>query len=122
MAVQRSDGFVVQSGDPDGPADGALRAICAHTLLAAAARRESLSMSLTQPPRVFSTHSLPGFIDPATGKIRTVPLEIMVKGDKVPQYGETMEDSGRYKCVRELRGMRGFAGGCWAAELHIPAP
>lgn len=61
MPVQRSDGFVVQSGDPEGPADG--------------------------------------FIDPATGKLRTVPLEIMVQGDKLPAYGETLEELGRYKCA-----------------------
>jgi hypothetical protein len=50
-----ADGFVVQTGDPEGPAEG--------------------------------------FIDPSTGKIRTVPLEIMVDGDKAPVYGETLEVS-----------------------------
>ncbi|CAA7402234.1 unnamed protein product [Spirodela intermedia] len=59
MEIQRADGFVVQTGDPDGPAEG--------------------------------------FIDPSTEKIRTVPLEIMVVGDKSPIYGETLEDLGRYK-------------------------
>ena len=59
MDVQRADGFVVQTGDPEGEADG--------------------------------------FVDPRTGKVRKVPLEIMVRGDKVPQYGETLEDSGRYR-------------------------
>lgn len=48
-----ADGFVVQTGDPEGPAEG--------------------------------------FIDPSTGKIRTIPLEIMVDGDKAPVYGETLE-------------------------------
>lgn len=37
-----------------------------------------------------------GFIDPATGKYRSVPMEIMVKGDKQPTYGTTLEDAGRY--------------------------
>lgn len=37
-----------------------------------------------------------GFIDPATGKYRSVPLEIMVQGDKQPTYGTTLEDAGRY--------------------------
>ncbi|HEY9662397.1 MAG TPA: peptidylprolyl isomerase, partial [Allocoleopsis sp.] len=37
-----------------------------------------------------------GFVDPQTGKIRTVPLEIMVEGDKKPTYGITLEDAGRF--------------------------
>ena len=48
-----ADGFVVQTGDPEGPAEG--------------------------------------FIDPSTGKSRTIPLEIMVDGEKAPIYGETLE-------------------------------
>lgn len=34
-----------------------------------------------------------GFIDPGTEKLRTIPLEIMVIGDKTPVYGETLEVS-----------------------------
>jgi len=37
-----------------------------------------------------------GFIDPATGKYRAIPLEILAVGDKVPTYGITLEDAGRY--------------------------
>jgi peptidylprolyl isomerase len=37
-----------------------------------------------------------GFIDPKTKAYRSVPLEILVKGDKVPTYGVTLEDAGRY--------------------------
>jgi len=37
-----------------------------------------------------------GFIDPATGEYRAVPLEVMVKGDQQPTYGITLEDAGRY--------------------------
>lgn len=48
-----ADGFVVQTGDPEGPAEG--------------------------------------FIDPSTEKTRTVPLEIMVTGNKTPFYGSTLE-------------------------------
>jgi cyclophilin family peptidyl-prolyl cis-trans isomerase len=59
MDVQRSDGFVVQSGDPSGPEVG--------------------------------------FVDPATRAVRKVPLEIMVKGDKVPLYGDTLEDVRRFR-------------------------
>ena len=29
------------------------------------------------------------------GKLRTIPLEVMVKGDKVPVYEETLEENGR---------------------------
>ncbi|XP_068637927.1 peptidyl-prolyl cis-trans isomerase, chloroplastic-like isoform X2 [Aristolochia californica] len=54
MEIQRADGFVVQTGDPEGPVEG--------------------------------------FIDPSTEKIRTIPLEIMVDGDKTPVYGETLEE------------------------------
>lgn len=64
MEIQRADGFVVQTGDPDGPAEG--------------------------------------FVDPSTGKIRTVPLEIMVKGEKAPFYGETLEELGLYKAQTKL--------------------
>lgn len=59
MEIQRSDGFVVQTGDPEGPAEG--------------------------------------FIDPSTEKVRTVPLEIMVEGNKTPFYGSTLEELGLYK-------------------------
>lgn len=55
FAFSAADGFVVQTGDPEGPAEG--------------------------------------FIDPSTGKLRTIPLEIMVIGDKMPVYGETLEVS-----------------------------
>ncbi|XP_077221419.1 peptidyl-prolyl cis-trans isomerase CYP38, chloroplastic-like [Tasmannia lanceolata] len=64
MEIQRADGFVVQTGDPEGPAEG--------------------------------------FIDPSTEKIRTIPLEIMVDGDKTPVYGATLEELGRYKAQTKL--------------------
>jgi peptidylprolyl isomerase len=38
-----------------------------------------------------------GFIDPATGKYRNVPLEVLVREDKEPVYGITLEDAGRYR-------------------------
>lgn len=34
-----------------------------------------------------------GFVE--DGKLRTIPLEVMVKGDKVPVYEETLEENGR---------------------------
>ncbi|XP_052196605.1 peptidyl-prolyl cis-trans isomerase CYP38, chloroplastic [Diospyros lotus] len=64
MEIQRADGFVVQTGDPEGPAEG--------------------------------------FIDPSTEKTRTIPLEIMVKGEKAPFYGATLEDLGLYKAQTKL--------------------
>jgi len=38
-----------------------------------------------------------GFIDPNTGKYRSIPLEVLVKGDSVPTYGITLEQAGRYR-------------------------
>lgn len=38
-----------------------------------------------------------GFIDPGTGKYRNVPLEVLVRDDKEPVYGITLEDAGRYR-------------------------
>lgn len=54
LTIDRSDGFVVQMGDPKGPEVG--------------------------------------FIDPATNKLRTIPLEIKVPKDKLPIYSDTLED------------------------------
>ncbi|KAK5820402.1 hypothetical protein PVK06_025449 [Gossypium arboreum] len=64
MEIQRADGFVVQTGDPEGPAEG--------------------------------------FIDPSTEKTRTIPLEIMVDGEKAPFYGSTLEELGLYKAQTKL--------------------
>ncbi|MEG5000227.1 peptidylprolyl isomerase [Microcoleus sp. B4-D4] len=38
-----------------------------------------------------------GFIDPATGKYRNIPLEVLVRDDQEPVYGITLEDAGRYR-------------------------
>ncbi|CAI5974533.1 unnamed protein product [Closterium sp. NIES-64] len=64
MEIQRADGFVVQTGDPDGPAEG--------------------------------------FVDPATGKERRIPLEVFVEGDKEPVYHDTLEDLGRYRALPKI--------------------
>jgi peptidylprolyl isomerase len=37
-----------------------------------------------------------GFIDPATGQYRAIPLEVLVRGDRELTYGTTLEDAGRY--------------------------
>ncbi|CAI5496771.1 unnamed protein product [Closterium sp. Naga37s-1] len=64
MEIQRADGFVVQTGDPEGPAEG--------------------------------------FVDPATGKERRIPLEVFVEGDKEPVYHDTLEDLGRYRALPKI--------------------
>lgn len=38
-----------------------------------------------------------GFIDPATGEYRNIPLEILLRGFDEPVYGITMEDAGLYR-------------------------
>lgn len=37
-----------------------------------------------------------GFIDPETNEYRAIPLEVLVQGDELPVYGETLEELGRY--------------------------
>jgi peptidylprolyl isomerase len=37
-----------------------------------------------------------GFIDPKTKQYRAIPLEILIKGEKLPIYGITLEDAGIY--------------------------
>ncbi|NEP90773.1 MAG: peptidylprolyl isomerase [Okeania sp. SIO2C2] len=38
-----------------------------------------------------------GFIDPDSGKYRSIPLEILVKGDQEPIYSFTLEEIGRFR-------------------------
>lgn len=56
--IRAEDNYVLQTGDPAGPAEG--------------------------------------FVDPKTKQYRSVPLEILVKGDDAPIYGATLESLGRY--------------------------
>jgi cyclophilin family peptidyl-prolyl cis-trans isomerase len=56
MQIQRADGFVVQTGKPDGDVEG--------------------------------------FVE--NGQVRRIPFEVMVEGDKLPVYEETLEDNGRF--------------------------
>lgn len=37
-----------------------------------------------------------GFIDPATGEYRAIPLEVLIKGDELPIYEFTLEEYGIY--------------------------
>merc|ERR1719217_728879 len=59
--IQRSDGFVVQTGDPS----------------------------------VEGKSEKNGFVPPGATDVRTVPLEVYVKGDKEPIYSTTFDDDGR---------------------------
>lgn len=43
-----------------------------------------------------------GFVDPATGKVRTIPLEVLVEGDEEPVYGFTLEALGLYQASTAL--------------------
>jgi len=61
MKIQRSDGFVVQTGDPS---------------------QEGRGKDV-------------GFVPDGKDKVRTVPLEVFVKGDKGPIYGTTFDDDSR---------------------------
>ncbi|MEL4894512.1 peptidylprolyl isomerase [Crocosphaera sp. Alani8] len=37
-----------------------------------------------------------GFIDPETGEYRSIPIEVLVRGEEVPIYGATLEEMGIY--------------------------
>ena len=37
-----------------------------------------------------------GFIDPDSGKYRSIPIEVLIKGEKEPIYGTTLEEAGFY--------------------------
>ena len=76
-----ADGFVVQTGDPEGPAEG--------------------------------------FIDPSTGKSRTIPLEIMVEGDKAPIYGETLEVCTHQFFLLYIYCMTAGNSGCCALNVIV---
>jgi len=70
MHIQRSDGFVVQMGDPSKEAGG----------------QEKIN----------------GFVPAGSDKVRTIPLEVLVKGDKAPIYGSTFDDDSRGGYAAEL--------------------
>lgn len=56
--TRAEDYFVLQAGDPPGPAEG--------------------------------------YIDEKTGVYRAIPMEVLVKGEKLPIYGTTLEEAGIY--------------------------
>lgn len=66
LKIVRSDGFVIQSGDPSNGGGGGTAA-----------------------------ESTDGFVDPDTKQKRIIPLEVFARGDKEPLYGLTLEDDGR---------------------------
>lgn len=53
-------------------------------------------MFVTMTPSPPCHHQADGFVDPSTNKVRRVPFEVMVRGDKTPVYEETLEDNGRF--------------------------
>ncbi|PSP19502.1 MAG: peptidylprolyl isomerase [Cyanobacteria bacterium SW_5_48_44] len=55
-------------------------------------RAEDFVLQTGDPPG-----SEEGFIDPKTGEYRSVPMEVLVRGDSKPTYGVTLEEAGRYR-------------------------
>jgi peptidylprolyl isomerase len=43
-----------------------------------------------------------GFVDPATKKVRTVPMEVLVTGKSLPVYGHTLEEVGLTRALPVL--------------------
>jgi peptidylprolyl isomerase len=43
-----------------------------------------------------------GFVDPATGKVRTIPMEVRVPEQKLPFYGKTFAEMGTYRVLPVL--------------------
>mmetsp|Transcript_10880 Transcript_10880/g.17979 ORF Transcript_10880/g.17979 Transcript_10880/m.17979 type:complete len:484 (-) Transcript_10880:92-1543(-) len=66
FTIQRSDGFVVQTGDPSGTGS-----------------------PIPQPA------SQNGFVPPGSDAVRRIPLEVFVQGDKGPIYNTNFDDDGR---------------------------
>ncbi|MCP9849740.1 peptidylprolyl isomerase [Cyanobium sp. Morenito 9A2] len=48
-----------------------------------------------------SQYGLGSFIDPALGQPRLIPLELALKGDEQPRYGQVTESPGQLKLVHE---------------------
>ena len=107
MEIQRSDGFVIQTGKPanaDGFVEGGkVIGLSAHELSQYRGMHKARLVSspsfvvcaLDGPQQ--PTHHTTRFTRVGSAQVRTIPLEIMVKGDKVPVYGTTLEDIGRYQ-------------------------
>ena len=57
-----------------------------------------IKLHITPPPPNFQqgepANDQGGYVE--NGKVRTIPFEVMVKGDKAPVYEETLEDLGRF--------------------------
>jgi cyclophilin family peptidyl-prolyl cis-trans isomerase len=107
MHIQRSDGFVVQTGDPSSELEGdkatklngfvqggKVRKVCR----AAAHANESNAWDGNRPETPGS-HTRERARWPPAGMTPSsppqIPLEVMVKGDKAPIYGSTFDDDGR---------------------------
>ncbi len=123
MEIQRADGFVVQTGDPGPPVRPRLAPLSSqqHVLVVQKsvlphsgenAQGEHLgakrSAVVTEPDKFLTntqlyfsvlTCSQGGAQDNGYaegGKVRRIPFEVMVRGDKAPVYEETLEDLGRF--------------------------
>ena len=57
-----------------------------------------------------------GYVDEA-GKLRKIPFEVMVRGDKIPIYGETLEDNGRFNEVQHLPEAESRRDDTWSSQL-----
>ena len=83
LKITRSDGFVVQTGDPD--PDGTVH----------------------------------GFVDPQTKQLRTIPLEVFAKGDKMPLYHMSLDEDGRGGQPTVLP-LTAYGSLCFAREEFSP--
>lgn len=90
MKIQRSDGFVVQTGNPDGEADGYVGGTPSSKSVGAGPHGE-----------------------------RLIPLEIFLKGDKAPLYETTVEDEGRGGEATVLP-FSSYGAMGWAREEYDP--
>jgi peptidylprolyl isomerase len=60
-----------------------------------------------------------GFVDPKTKQYRSIPLEILVEGDKEPTYGITLEQAGLYTQLPQLPFSAYGAMGMARAEIDV---
>ena len=109
--VQRSDGFVVQTGDPAAEGRGEAHGYVPASGVFSPHQLAPISpASADRPPHTWGsilgrvpvfrtdidTHSL---AHASGGAERRIPLEVIVKGDKQPMYGATFDEDGRGGCA-----------------------
>ena len=129
QVVTRSDGFVVQYGDPDpaGEVHGCvsvafLCVLCISVLFRCVCLFEGrFCVSPSSYPHPPQTNHIPNqphpirYKPPGSSDVRIIPLEIFVTQDDSPMYGVTTEDDGRgYSATRlpfQAYGALGALGG-----------